>query len=219
MQHVLDAHAQGEPVTEDQALELIYDRKADFEPGTSASYNNTAYVLASRIITRLLGQPYQDVLRERILEPLGLDDTYFEKHDAFEQDRLAHGYRDASELGLDFDDWYEVDQGYGFANGGIVQSVDDLTRFFRAVPGGQQALPNVDFAQLLATLRPEGEGYGLGLISDGRCYAHAGNFTGYSTRAFSCPDTQVSGALFSSSTVPEHEALVESIFASLSAAE
>lgn len=213
--HFLDAHMRGKGVTEDEALELIYDRKANFEPGTSAAYNNTGYVLAARIMTKLIGKPYQDQLHERVLGPLGIEDTYFEKHDDFDMERLAHGYRDASEIGYDFDDWYDVDQGYGFANGGIVASIRDVTAFFRAVAGGEEAVPDVDKEAFLRTFRPEGTGYGLGLISvNGRCYGHDGNFTGYSTRATTCPDTGSSVTIFSSSTVPEHEALVDAINAS-----
>lgn len=212
LEHDLEAHARGEMVTEDEALELIYGRKANFEPGTSASYCNTGYVLASRIMSNIAGRAYQDEFRERFMEPVDLEETYFEKHDSFDLARLAHGYRDASEIGQNFDDWFDVDQGYGFANGGVVATARDTGKFFRSIVGGDSPLPDVDFDRFLETLRPKsGELYGIGVLQDGSCIGHDGNFTGYSTRAMHCLDTDSTFVMFSSSTVPEHEALVDAI--------
>jgi D-alanyl-D-alanine carboxypeptidase len=209
------AHDQGRTVTEDDALAVVYGQPGLFEPGSSASYCNTAYVLAARSMSEVLGHPYQDELRARFFEPLGLHDTYSEKHDVFALERLAHGYRDASEIGRDFDDWFDVDQGYGFANGGIVASARDVGDFFRAIPGGRGSLPGVDLPRLLELQRPAGPGYGLGLISDGRCYAHRGTFTGYSSSAFHCDDSETTGVVFANSTEPAHEALVDELVAQL----
>lgn len=48
-----------------------------FAPGTMASYNNLALVLAGRLLERVTGQAYEQVVRERVLEPLGMTSTYF----------------------------------------------------------------------------------------------------------------------------------------------
>jgi D-alanyl-D-alanine carboxypeptidase len=209
--HVLDSYHRGASVSEDDALALVYGSPADFEPGTSAKYSNSAYLLAARVIERVLGRPYSDEIRARFLSPLGLDDTYFEKHDAFEVTRLAHGYRDASELGENFSDWYGVDQGYGFANGGVVARLDEIATFFRAVPGGQALPVDIDRMGFLSALRPtDTQGYGLGLERNGDCYLHHGTFNGYETVAWHCTDSDVSGALFINSSLPEHDtALLE----------
>jgi D-alanyl-D-alanine carboxypeptidase len=206
-EHVLDSYHRGVSVSEDDALALVYGSPADFEPGTSAKYSNSAYLLAARVIERVLGRPYNDEIRERFLSPLGLDDTYFEKHDAFDATRLAHGYRDASELGENFSDWYGVDQGYGFANGGIVARLDEIAAFFRAVPGGQALPADIDRTGFLAALRPpDAQGYGLGLERNGDCYLHHGTFNGYEAVAWHCTGSDASGALFINSSLPEHDA-------------
>ncbi|XP_035677563.1 penicillin-binding protein 4-like [Branchiostoma floridae] len=40
-------------------------------------YNNALYTLAGHVAERLTGQSYEALLRERILQPLGMDDTVY----------------------------------------------------------------------------------------------------------------------------------------------
>lgn len=48
-----------------------------FAPGTNASYNNLALVVAGRLIEQVTGQTYEQAVRERLLEPLAMTDTFF----------------------------------------------------------------------------------------------------------------------------------------------
>lgn len=205
----MDHHHRGLPVTEDDALALVYGQPADFEPGTSAAYSNTGYVLAARILSRVLGHSYAEELRVRFYEPLGLVDTYLEKQDSMDMSRLSHGYRDASPLGETFEDWFAVDQGYGFANGGIVSRADEVGTFFRALVGEERALPQLDMAAFRALyLSPTPGGYGLGIKNEGACAGHQGTFAGYISSAFHCPAGDVTAVIFANSSEPEHEAAV-----------
>lgn len=99
---MLDSCHRGASVSKDDALALVYGSPADFEPGTSARYSNSAYLLAARVIQRVLGSRTRARSASAFLSPLGLDDTDLEKHASFDTTRLAHGYRDASELGESF---------------------------------------------------------------------------------------------------------------------
>ncbi|MEP7324811.1 MAG: serine hydrolase domain-containing protein, partial [Gemmatimonadota bacterium] len=47
-------------------------RPLDFVPGTQFHYSNSAYILLGFIIERASGMRYEDFLRDRILEPLGM---------------------------------------------------------------------------------------------------------------------------------------------------
>jgi len=46
-------------------------------PGTVASYNNAAYVLAGRLIEKVTGQPYEAAIKRLVLEPLGCTESFF----------------------------------------------------------------------------------------------------------------------------------------------
>src|SRR5205085_606856 len=41
-------------------------------PGTEMAYSNTGWRLGQAVLERRTGQPYGDVLRRRLLDPLGL---------------------------------------------------------------------------------------------------------------------------------------------------
>ena len=45
--------------------------------GQVFAYNNAAVVLAGHVIETVAGQPYEDVVRAQLLDPLGLDHTLF----------------------------------------------------------------------------------------------------------------------------------------------
>ena len=65
----------------DDALEKYVDLMADLEQpsplGATVSYNNASLSVAGLIISRLMGKTYEQAIRELIIEPLGMDHTYF----------------------------------------------------------------------------------------------------------------------------------------------
>ena len=48
----------------------------DFEPGTRWSYSNTGYYLLSLVIERISGMAFGNYMRERVFEPLQLENTF-----------------------------------------------------------------------------------------------------------------------------------------------
>ncbi len=71
--------------TPHELYRLIEDESVTFEPGSGFQYANTNYMILGQLIEEVTGQPYHEALRERILDPLGLDSTYlshYEQRDA-----------------------------------------------------------------------------------------------------------------------------------------
>jgi len=58
------------------ALELILDLPADFEPNADYEYSNTNYLLLSMLIEKVTGKNSFAAIKEKILQPLGLKNTY-----------------------------------------------------------------------------------------------------------------------------------------------
>ncbi|MEK6288086.1 MAG: serine hydrolase domain-containing protein [Acidobacteriota bacterium] len=52
----------------------------EFEPGTKMVYNNSGYFLLGAIVERVTGKPYEQVLKERILDPVGMKNTGYDHH-------------------------------------------------------------------------------------------------------------------------------------------
>ena len=94
-------------------------------PGTRFEYSNTGYGILGRLITNVAGTEYRDVVRERLLTPLGMASTGYLEAEIPPQ-RLARGYVWREDRFLD-----EPVDGYGAlaSMGGIFTSVDDLARW------------------------------------------------------------------------------------------
>jgi len=106
-------------------------------PGTTFEYSNLGYGMLGRVLTNVSGTEYRDLVRERLLEPLGMRATVYAA-DEVPADRLALGYvrRDDAFAEEPFD-------GYGAlaSMGGIFSSVRDLAVW---VAGFADAFPPRD---------------------------------------------------------------------------
>jgi CubicO group peptidase (beta-lactamase class C family) len=101
------------------------------QPGERWMYNTGASVLGV-LLSRAAGQPFGDVLRTRLFEPLGMADTAFW---TTRPDRLATAYRSAPGGGLEA--WDAPDGNYSrppaFQDGaaGLVSTAGDMLAFAR----------------------------------------------------------------------------------------
>jgi len=64
------------PESREDALALILDMPANFKPGEDYEYSNTNYLLLSEIIQKALGYSNFRFVKEEILNPLGLKNTF-----------------------------------------------------------------------------------------------------------------------------------------------
>jgi CubicO group peptidase (beta-lactamase class C family) len=97
----------------------------NWAPGTRFEYSNLGYAILGRVLAAASGVPYDELIRTRLLAPLGLGRTGFDAGE-FQRENLAVGYRHG--LG----GWAEVPfDPYGaFAPmGGVFSCVSDLARW------------------------------------------------------------------------------------------
>lgn len=64
------------PTNKQETLDYALDLPADFEPGEGYGYSNTNYMLISDLIDKVVGYPHQQYIKEEILTPLGLKNTF-----------------------------------------------------------------------------------------------------------------------------------------------
>jgi D-alanyl-D-alanine carboxypeptidase len=192
----IDRALQGDPSrawTSDQALRYV--GKPYFPPGTGWHYSNTNYLLLGLIAERVTGRDLADELRDRFLEPLGLETAFYQ---AAEKARgpLAHGYRltgsGASTRAVDLSDGTGVVPFRSVvtaadAAGAIAASSMDVARWARALYTGQ-AIDAESVSLMLsgvahvAPYRPRVP-YGLGVqavvVDDWLTFGHSGRFLGF----------------------------------------
>jgi CubicO group peptidase (beta-lactamase class C family) len=119
----------GEPSIAD-FLSKFPDLPLLFEPGDSFSYSNPGYWLLGQIIEAETGQSYQDALRDRLLQPLGMDDSGSAPYGVV-VDRLAEGYARTAFGFLEEDPF--LDGRYIYAGGEMYATARDLFRWTRAL--------------------------------------------------------------------------------------
>jgi D-alanyl-D-alanine carboxypeptidase len=169
------------------ALSETHDR--DFAPGTGYHYSNTNYQLAAMVLEAVSGTPIADLLRGRIVEPLGLERTTIAPPDTASPELRGYGTSETDSSLVDVTDdltWF----GNG-GNGGIISTADELLTVLQAIVGGR-LLPADLVAEMRAPTSLSLGSYGLGLVtynlSCGTFYGHEGGVNGTASIAMVSPD-------------------------------
>ena len=110
------------PYSVDETVKKFCSGDFEFEPGTKYRYNNSGYVLLGAIIEKVTGKSYEDVLQERILNPVGMKNTGYDHHETIIPGRAA-GYNKTF-------DGYEnapyLDMTLPYSAGALYSTVEDL---------------------------------------------------------------------------------------------
>ncbi len=146
------------PPDNHDAVELILDTPADFEPGQKYSYSNTNYLLIGEILDRTLGYSHHQYIKEQILNPLGLNNTYSLLSEVDIQDVMS-GYYVGYEPDIKYNDFTNP-------GGSMVATIEDVGIFLRALNTG--SLLNEDEETIYSSIYE---------------YNHTGLLPGYSSIA------------------------------------
>ncbi len=122
-----------DPLPVRQLVETYCSGDLEFEPGTQWRYNNSGYVILGAVLEEATGRPYDVLLHERILGPLGMDDTGYD-HTAEIIPRRARGYQSIPG-GLRNAPY--LDMSLPHAAGALYSTVDDLAIWDRALYGSE----------------------------------------------------------------------------------
>lgn len=145
------------PRTSDELLETFSRGKLVNPPGQVFDYNNGDYVVLGKIVERLHGKSYEQVLKERILQPLKLENTGMLHHSDI-LDGLADTYFFRPDLKALVNDLPVYPENW-YAAGGMYSTVHDLLAFSNALFEGK--LLAKETLALLAAPGLDDYGYGL----------------------------------------------------------
>ena len=111
------------------SLEQLRDARVLFAPGDGYSYSNAGFTLAGAVIEAVSGQRYEDFVRTRLFEPLGMGASTFRADDAITYGVAAPHFvydGDAFVLrGIGWQPGWELVP-IDHAAGGLISTVDDL---------------------------------------------------------------------------------------------
>lgn len=131
--HQLLTHTSGTPdVPQDdqkrhstkQSVALFAEAPLRFTPGDHFEYSNAGYTLLGYIVETITGKSYDQVLKEKILDPLGMNDTGCDSHHTLIPHR-ARGYEYDKVLGEFYNAKY-IDMTVPSGAGSMYSTVEDL---------------------------------------------------------------------------------------------
>ena len=176
--------------TPDELLEFVYNKDAVFPCGSKFGYSNTNTLLVGMVIDYATGRPHHELLHEKILDPLGLRNTYYHYHDPLPS-TTAQGYFDLYNNGTIVNvSNYITGSGNGY--GGLHSNVFDLYTFLDALLVKKSILQPATLTEMTnMSGYDENRGYGLGCLEDfgekgpgNTGLGHTGRDLGYSCDLF-----------------------------------
>jgi len=166
------------PRSKERMLSFFIDKPLDFDPGTQYAYCNSGYILLGLIIEKVSHQPYEQVVRDLILHPLGMTHSGFDfAH--LQSPGKAIGYTKYTQSTKDASiPW---DSSATYSAGSLYSTVGDLYRWHKGVLNYEI----YNEASLEKATTPFREGYGLGCWIDTlygkKVVSHGGNILGFTS--------------------------------------
>jgi CubicO group peptidase (beta-lactamase class C family) len=153
-----------ELATTEQYLAVLDGHETKFRPGDRFAYCNSGYVVLALIAERTSGIPFHELVRQRVCEPAGMDDSEFLRSDEL-PGRAALGYLTVD--GASRTNVFHLPV-RGSGDGGIYTTVANVSSFWRALFAGQIVSADC-VAELVRPRSDEPQGsrrYGLGFWLD-----------------------------------------------------
>ncbi len=197
--HHLLTHTSGIPSYTDRPDYLLFSRTSmgpvrqfvekyatgdlQWEPGTKFQYNNGGFLLLGAILEQVTGKTYEQLLTERILKPLGMNNTGYDHNETVLPQRAAgyHG-RFLQTQNAEF-----IDMSLPYAAGAMYSTVEDFVKWDQALYSDR--LLSADLREKMFT--PFMNDYAYGWVvrklgekepgAGGIRISHEGGIQGYST--------------------------------------
>lgn len=161
-----------------------------FAPGSNWSYSNSGLIVAGRVIEAVTDKPYDEAIKELVLDPLGMDRTFFRAAEVITY-RFAVGHQPGPSGTQVIRQW-ELGP-FARPAGGVVTSVRQFLRYARFHLGDGTTedgtrLLSAETMQAMRTPQMASNPFGLSWHLDGDIVWHAGGTFGQSALLQLVPD-------------------------------
>lgn len=170
------------------------------DPGAAYRDSDAGYVILGLALERALGAPAAELIDEYVVQPLDLTQTRLGgfTSESILQGQLAPAAEGGKRNCLEPREVTDISPTTAFTDSGVVSDIDDLGRYAQALATGALQ-PEVDdrFADPKAPSRdaPSWQTVDGGAVQAGSLIGQYGAVPGYTTAAFSDPDTGLTVAL------------------------
>lgn len=181
---------------QEELLSFIYNKSPLFQPGDTAIYSNTNTILVTLVMEYATGEKHENLLKQKILSPLNLGNTYYQSHDVL-PNSVAQGYFDLYNNNT-LVNVSNLITGSGNGYGGIYSNLFDLYKFADELFLKQTLLKPLSLAMMQTYGKQDDTNlYGYGLqksfltrgIDAG--IGHKGRDLGYTANLFYFPNKKV----------------------------
>jgi len=179
------------PQSRERMLEIVVEAGSDFSPGSQAKYSNSNYLLLTFILEETYDEPFHEILEEKIIEPIGLDETYIGSAiDLSKSECYSYSYDG------DWNKEDETDMSIPLGAGAVVSTPTELIEFIRALFAGELVSE-----ESLNQMKDIKDRYGMGLFAfpfdELTSYGHTGGIDGFSSVFGYFPERDVAFAMTS----------------------
>ncbi len=201
--------------TLDELNAYAFAEPLQFEPGADYVYTNTNTNVLGSVVEKVTGQSFSEALSERLLVPLGLDDTEYLDDGSPWPTPHPTGYQP--------EDGELVEQPANFSvfgpAGSLVANVDDLRVWGEALGSGSLLQPATQAERLEGhplSAGPEYDQYALGIGELDGWWGHTGEGFGFTATVMHNPDTGATIVVYTNlAQLPDKSHPAEKLFLSL----
>ncbi len=163
----------------------------EFEPDSKYQYSNAGINTAARIIEVVAGMPFETFLHQRLLQPLGMNDTTFWPSEQ-QAARIAKSYKpgggkqglEETAIGQLYYPLTDRTHRFPMPAGGLFSTAHDLARFYRMLLSGGQLegkryLSQSAVKQMISRQTPSelSNSYGFGFAVAAGSFGHGGAYS------------------------------------------
>jgi len=163
------------PKDEIEMLSIIAKSDSDFEPNSKSEYSNSNYVLLSYILEKTYNKTFSEILTDKIVNPIKLNNTSFGgKINLENNESNSYSYNGKWKKQT------ETDMSIPLGAGGIISTPSDLLKFSEALFNCKIISKNS-----LSQMEKLKDNYGMGLFKmpfyDKYSFGHTGGIDGFSS--------------------------------------
>ncbi|PQJ80117.1 serine hydrolase domain-containing protein [Polaribacter porphyrae] len=173
------------------------------------NYCNTNYFLLGKILEKITDQSYFDLVRERVIEPLHLKNTYAYVHKNLPN--LATPYHNNKDVSKHLN--YKFFANIAYAAGSVASTLSDMEVFYTSLFETEKLLQKETLELMLSS---GNETYGLGIFKFDKenqtSFGHGENNIGYAFRNQYNPETKNLFLVFSNNiSIPSRNSLTKDL--------
>jgi len=188
-----------------EMVDIIASYKSDFEPDSQGAYSNSNYLLLSVMLEELYDTSFEDLLAEKIFNPLNLKHTNHGSKINLENNE-SNSYQYTTEWTKQID----TDLSTAMGGGSIISTPNDLNKFIEALLN--EKIISKESLDKMTAIK---DNFGMGIFefthSSKTGFGHGGNIEGFRAISIYYPKEKLALAIASNAIDYDMDAIVTDV--------